>query len=61
MSRLGGRADLTPNLIGQFDKAIYPPFHDCAVQNWGTPALYHDYDCDVAVILLADLAAKNGL
>lgn len=59
-SRLGGRTDLTPMLIGQFDKGIYPPFHDCALQNWGSPALYRGYGCDVAVYLLADLAAKKG-
>lgn len=60
VSRLGGRADLTPKLIGQFDKVIYPTYHGNAVQNWGTPSLYRGYGCDVAVILLADMAAKNG-
>jgi len=60
-SWLGGRADLTPKLVEQFDKAIQPMFYGNALQNWGTPGVYRGYGCDVAVILLADMAAKQQL
>ena len=60
VSRLGGRADLASKVAGQFDKVIYPTYHGNAAQNWGSPGLYRGYGCDVAVILLADMAAKSA-
>lgn len=59
VSRLSDRADLAPKLEAQYEKAIAPTFNGNALQNWGNPGLYRGYGCDLATILLADMAART--
>jgi hypothetical protein len=50
---LGGRADLAPLLVDQFNKAIKPMYFGNALQNWGSPGIYRSYGKNVAVLLQA--------